>query len=114
VFDLHVEGEAEVRRSDMSTQKYRTVVAAVLAGVVLCSPLLCGMSCFERNAATEMAGPEAGKFIRGFVEMGAMGCEVWHITSRINEADWAETARVCAWVGIETVRLIGDEVRVKE
>ena len=50
----------------MLKNKYRTVIAAVLAGAVLGSPLLCGMTCMEtrveRASAAVEAAPAVGEF----------------------------------------------------
>jgi hypothetical protein len=98
----------------MLKSKYRTVVAAILAGAVLFSPLLCGMSCLEGRGvrpggATEMVAPAAGEFLGEIVESGVVGCLLAQVVLRVDMSEWGELARVGSWVwvGVEAVRLIG-------
>jgi hypothetical protein len=97
----------------MLKRNYRTVVAAVLVGAALFSPLLCGMTCLEgrgvqAGAAVEVA-PAAGEFLGEFVESGVVGCVLTHVILRVDASDWGEIARVGIWVwaGVETVRSVG-------
>ena len=98
----------------MLNRKYRAGVAAVLAGAVLFSPLLCGMTCLELkrirpSAAMEMAGPAIREFVGKSVGSGLVGCLLTHVVLSIDGGDWAESARVGTWVwiGAEVVRLAG-------
>jgi hypothetical protein len=98
----------------MGTRKYRTVVAAVLAGVVLFSPLLCGMTCLEMHgirpeAATEMVAPGPGEFLGKIVESGVVGCVLAQVVPRTELSEWVGLARVGSWVwvGVEVIRLVG-------
>jgi hypothetical protein len=98
----------------MLKKKHRLVVAAVLAGAALFSPLLCGMTCLEgrgvrADVATEMMAPAAGDFVGEFVGRGAVGCVLMHVVLNIDWSDWtgAAQAGTWVWVGIEAVRLAG-------
>jgi len=95
----------------MGTRKYRTVVAAVLAGVVLFSPLLCGMSCLETNgirssAAVESA-PRAEELAAEFVGSALVGCVLSHLVSKIGFNEWADQVDVVTWVwvGVEVLQM---------
>jgi hypothetical protein len=119
VFDLHVEGEAEVRRSVMDTRKYRTVVAAVLVGVVLCSPLLCGMSCLENHVirasvAGEIASP-VEELVMEFARSVLVGCVLTNVVSKIDFSEWTGQVDVMTWVwvGMEVLRLSDEAWRVE-
>ena len=97
----------------MRKRKYRTVAAAILAGVVLFSPLLCGMSCVEmngirRSAAAEMASP-AEELAADIAGSALVGCVLSHVASRIDFMEWADQVDVMTWVwvGEEAVRLAG-------
>ena len=52
----------------MEKRKIRAGIAAVLAGVVLFSPLVCGMSCLEARVSRARAGAEDRR--REMVEPG--------------------------------------------
>jgi hypothetical protein len=97
----------------MLKRKHRTVVAAVLVGAALFSPLLCGMPCLEgrgvqAGAAVE-AVPAAGEFVGQFVKSRVVGCVLMHAILRVDASDWGEIARVgnWVWVGVEAVRWVG-------
>jgi hypothetical protein len=96
----------------MLKKNHRLVVAAVLAGVVLGSPLLCGMSCMEtrveRASAAVEAGPAVGEFAGEFVESGVVGCVLMHVVLSTDWSGWTEAAQAGTWmwVGIEAVRLV--------
>src|SRR5689334_7101058 len=94
----------------MRQRKYRTVAAAVLAGVVLFSPLLCGMTCRERLGMQ----PEAAQAVAPvtaltgeFVKSALVGCVLTHLVSRINFGGWSDgvDVRPWVWVAVEAVRL---------
>ena len=96
----------------MGNRKYRTVVAAVLAGAVLFSPLLCGMSCLETSGGNSSSGVEvapAAELAGEFAVSVVVGCVLTHVILNIDGSEWAELARVgtWVWVGAETVRLVG-------
>jgi len=95
----------------MGNRKYRTVVAAVLAGAVLFSPLLCGMSCGEmsgikRSAAAEMGSP-AEELAVDIAGGALVGCVLSHVASRIDVMEWADQVDMMTWVwvGAKAVRL---------
>jgi hypothetical protein len=96
----------------MLKKKYRLVVAAVLAGAVLCSPLLCGMTCVEtrveRASAAVEAAPAVEEFAGKFVESGVAGCVLMHVVLSADVSEWTEVARVGSWfwVGVEIVRFV--------
>jgi len=78
----------------MLMKKRRLVVSALLAGVVLFSPLLCGMTCVETpvdgaSAAVE-AAPAVGEFAGEFVESGAVGCVLTHVVLKIDVSEWMD------------------------
>ena len=94
----------------MGKRKYRTVVAAVLAGAVLFSPLLCGMTCREgrgvRPEAANSITPAAeltGELVGGAV----VGCVLKHVVSNINFGGWADEVdvRTWVWIAVEALRL---------
>jgi len=102
----------------MGTRNYRTVVAAILIGAVLFSPLLCGMTCLEgrgvqADVATEMVAPATGEFVGNFVENGVVGCVLTHVVLDIDWSDWTDVLEDGAWgwVGVEAVRLVGGVLR---
>jgi len=92
----------------MRKRKIRTGIAAVLAGAVLFSPLVCGMSCLEARVSRASAGVEfvqpAGELAAGFAESAVVGCVLTHVASKI---DWTERVDVesLVWAGVEVVRL---------
>jgi len=95
----------------MRKRKYRTVAAAVLAGAILFSPLLCGMSCVEMNgirpsAAAEMASP-AEELAAEIAGSALVGCVLSHVASRIDFMEWADQvdAMTWVWVGVKALRL---------
>ena len=95
----------------MRKRKYRTVAAAILAGVVLFSPLLCGMSCVEtngirRSAAAEMASP-AEELAAEIAASALFGCVLSHVASRIDFMEWTDQVDVVTWVwvGVKALRL---------
>jgi hypothetical protein len=97
----------------MRNRKYRAVVAAVLVGAVLFSPLLCGMTCIEtggrNSSAAAKVAPAAGEFVGEFVESGVVGCVLTHVVFDIDWSDWAGVLEdgTWVWVGVEAVRLTG-------
>jgi len=102
----------------MGKRKYRAVFSAVLAGAVLFSPLLCGMTCLEGrgvqvDVATEMVAPATGEFVGNFVENGVVGCVLTHVVLDIDWSDWTDVLEDGAWVwvGVEAVRLVGGVLR---
>jgi hypothetical protein len=100
-----------VRRAFMVTQKYRTVVAAVLAGAVLFSPLVCGMTCLEARVSGASAGAEvvqpAEELVAGFAERAVIGCLLTRVVSKIDVSEWTERVDVerLIWVGVEAERV---------
>ena len=99
----------------MGNRKYRTVIAAVLAGAILFSPLLCGMSCLEMNgtrrgAAVEMASP-AEELAAEFAGSALVGCVLSHVVSKLDFSGWTDQVDVMTWVwiGVGALRL-SDEV----
>jgi len=91
----------------MGKSKYRTVVAAVLAGVVLFSPLLCGMSCLETNGIRPSAAVESAPRAAEFVGSALVGCVLSHLVSKIDFSEWADQVDVMTWVrvGVDALRL---------
>lgn len=98
----------------MSSRKYRKVVAAVLVGAVLFSPLLCGMSCLETNgirpsAAVESAS-QAEELAAEFVGSALVGCVLSHVVSKIDLSRWTDQVDVVTWVWVGVVVLrLSDE-----
>lgn len=94
----------------MGNRKYRTVVAAVLAGAILFSPLVCGMSCLEARVSRASVGAElvqpAEEFMAGFVVSAVVGCAWTRVVSKIDFSEWTERVDVesWVWVGLEIVR----------
>ncbi len=92
----------------MGKRKIRAGIAAVLAGAVLFSPLVCGMSCLEARVSRASAGAEivrpAEELVAGFVESAVVGCLLTHVASKI---DWTERVDVegLVQVGVAVVRL---------
>jgi hypothetical protein len=98
----------------MLMKKHRLVVAAVLAGAVLGSPLLCGMTCVETpvdgaSAAVESA-PRAEELAAEFVGGALVRCVLSHLVSKIDFSEWADQVDVVTWVwvGVEVWR-VSDE-----
>jgi hypothetical protein len=95
----------------MGKSKYRTVVAAVLVGAVLFSPLLCGMSCLETNGIRPSAAVEsasrAEELAAEFVGSALVGCVLSHVISRIDFSGWTDQVDVGTWVwiGVEALRM---------
>ncbi|HET7108938.1 MAG TPA: hypothetical protein VFI38_19145 [Candidatus Acidoferrum sp.] len=96
----------------MGKRMYRTLAATVLAGVVLFSPLLCGMTCREGLAvrfgaaqtvapATELTGEVVGNAV--------VECVFTHVISKIEFSGWAAEVdvRTWVWVGAEALRFVG-------
>jgi hypothetical protein len=88
-------------------------VAAVLAGAILFSPLLCGMTCLEERgvqagAAVESAAP-AGELVGEFAESAVVGCVLTHVVLNIDLGEWADALNEgnWVWVGVEAVEMIG-------
>jgi hypothetical protein len=89
---------------------YRTVVAAVLAGAALFSPLLCGMDCLEGQGARPDVAADVAPVAWEFVESGVVGCVLMHVVFRVDVSEWGELARVGSWVwvGVKAVSLVGE------
>jgi hypothetical protein len=97
----------------MGKSKYRSVVAAVLAGVVLFNPLLCAMTCRDvrgvrPDVAAEVVSPVedlAGES----AESAVVGCLLTHVVLNIDLGEWADVANVgnWVWVGVKAVPLLG-------
>jgi hypothetical protein len=89
----------------MGTRNYRTVAAAVLAGAIMFSPLLCGMTCL---AGRESKHRVAGDFGGDLVESGVVGCVVANMVGRFNAGDWEDVLQVGAWIetGIQAMKLV--------
>ena len=95
----------------MGTRKYRTVVAGILVGAFLFSPLLCGMSCLETNGirpstAAEIASP-AEELAAEITGNALVGCVLSHVVSKIDISGWTEKVDVMTWVwvGVGALRL---------
>ena len=95
----------------MGKRKYRTVVAALLVGAALFSPLLCGMSCLEKRemgtSAVAESAPRAEELVAEFAASGVIGCVLSHIAARIDFSGWADRVEVQTWlwVGVGGLRL---------
>jgi len=95
----------------MGNRKCRTVAAAVLAGAVLFSPLVCAMSCLEtqlgETGAPVEVGPVAGELVGEVLENGVVWCLLAHVVLRVEWSEWVELARAGSWVwvGAEAVRM---------
>ena len=101
----------------MRNRNYRAVVAVgvamALAGGVLFSPLLCGMTCLETrgvrpSVATEVA-PTVGELAGEFVGSAAVGCLLTHLVWDSDLSGWTEKVDLesLVWVGVvalESVR----------
>jgi hypothetical protein len=101
----------------MGKSKYRTVVAAVLAGVVLFSPLLCGMTCLEGrgvrpDVVTETVAP-AAELAGEFAVSGVVGCVLTHVVLNIDLSGWADVLNDGSWVwiGVEVVEMVRGALR---
>ena len=97
----------------MLKKKHRLVSAAVLAGVALFSPLLCGMTCLEtrveRASAEVESAPGVGEFAGEFVGSGAVGCVLMHVVLKIEVSEWMDAVKVGTWVrvGFKAAAMIG-------
>jgi hypothetical protein len=91
----------------MGTRKYRTVVAAILIGAVLFSPLLCGMTCLERGGIRLSVGEEiappapVAELVAKFAESAVVGCLLTHVALDIDLSDWTDRMDfgTLVWVG---------------
>jgi hypothetical protein len=98
----------------MGKRKYRAVFSAVLAGAVLFSPLLCGMTCLEergaKDSATAELAPGPAEFVGELVESGVAGCVLTHVVLKVDVSELTKAAGVGAWiwVGFEAVQLVGE------
>ena len=96
----------------MGTKKYRTVVAAILAGAILFSPLLCGMTCLEEQGIEAKSGVEfvlpAEELVAGFAESAVVGCLLTRVVTKIDWSEWAEGVDVEGLVrlGVATLRVL--------
>ncbi len=95
----------------MRKRKYRTVAAAILAGVILFSPLLCGMTCLEERgleakSAVEFVSP-AEELVVGIAQSAVVGCLLTRVVTKIDWSEWAEQVDVerVVQVGVETLRV---------
>ena len=95
----------------MGNRKYRTVVAAVLAGAVLFSPLLCAMTRLEGCGVGPSAGvefvPPVGELAAEFAESAAVGCVLKQVVSKIDFGGSMERVNVESLVriGVDALRL---------
>jgi len=95
----------------MGNRKYRTVIAAVLAGAILFSPLVCGMSCLEARVSRASAGAELVQQVEdlmtGFAVSAVVGCVGTRVVSKIDFSEWAERVDVerLVRVGAEALRM---------
>jgi hypothetical protein len=101
----------------MGKSKYRTVVAAVLAGVVLFSPLLCGMTCLEGcgirpGAAVEVVLP-AEELVTELAESALVGCVLTHVVLSIDLSAWADVLNDgnWVWIGVKVVEMVRGALR---
>ena len=98
----------------MGAKKYRTVVAAILTGAILFSPLLCGMTCLEEQGIEAKSGVEfvlpAKELVAGFAESAVVGCVIPHLVSKIDFSEWADQVDVATWVwvGVEVLRMFSE------
>ena len=98
----------------MGTRKYRTVVAAILIGAFLFSPLLCGMTCLEgrgaKDSVTAEVAPGAREFVGVLLESGVVECVLMHVVLKVDVSELTKTVGVGAWiwVGFEAVQLVGE------
>lgn len=112
MFDLYVEGKADIRRSVMGTRKYRMVVAAILTGVVLFSPLLCGMTCLgtssEKSSGWMETAPATWDFVEVFVKSGLVGCGLLPVALEMGFDGWVESVEFgnLVWAGEEILRSV--------
>jgi hypothetical protein len=96
----------------MRKRKYRAVAATILAGVVLFSPLLCGMTCLEERGIEAKSGAEfvlpADELVAGFAESAVVGCLLTRVVPKIDFSEWAERVDVerVVRVGVETLRVL--------
>jgi hypothetical protein len=97
----------------MGKKNYRAVVAAVLVGAVLFSPLVCGMTCLEAGveksgAAAEVIAP-ARELAVEFAESGVVGCVLTHVVLSVDLSEWTGVFDVWTrvWIGVEAARLLG-------
>ena len=96
----------------MLNTNYRAVVAAVLVGAALFSPLLCGMTCLEArgirpSAAVEVV-PPAEELGAELAVSAMIGCVLTHVVLNIDLSDWADVLNYgnWVWVGVEAVELV--------
>jgi hypothetical protein len=95
----------------MGNRKYRTVVAAVLAGAVLFSPLLCGMTRLEGCGVGPSAGvefvPRVGELAVEITGSALVGCVLSHVVSKIDFSRWTGQVDIMTWVwvGVGALRL---------
>ena len=95
----------------MRKRKYRTVAAAILAGVVLFSPLLRGMTCLEERGIEAKSGEEfvlpAEELVAGFAESAVVGCLLTRVVPKIDFSEWVERVDVERLVrlGVEIMRV---------
>jgi len=95
----------------MRNRKYSTVIAAVLAGAILFSPLVCGMSCLEARVRRASAGAElvqpAEELMAEIPVSAVVGCVWTRVVSEIDFIGWAERVDVecLVRVGVEALRV---------
>jgi hypothetical protein len=99
----------------MLNRNYRTVVATVLVGAAVFSPLLCAMTCLETRGIRPSVGaevaPSVGEVAGEFVGSAAVGCVLTHLVWDIDLSGWTEKVDVesSVWVGVvalESVRAV--------
>jgi hypothetical protein len=93
----------------MLNRNYRTVVATVLAGVAVFTPLLCGMTCLETRGIRPSVGaevaPSAGELAGEFMGSAAVGRVLTHLVWDIDLSGWTEKVDVESLVWVEVVAL---------
>jgi hypothetical protein len=98
----------------MGNRKCRTVAAAVLAGAVLFSPLVCATSCLETqlgetDTLVEVV-PAAEAFMDEIVDSKVVWCLLAQVVLRVELSESVELALAGSWVwvGLEIVRFVED------
>jgi sirohydrochlorin ferrochelatase len=101
----------------MRKKIYRAVVAAVLVGAVLFSPLLCGKTCLEarggkQSEAAEVVAP-AAELAGEFAKSAVVGCVLTHVVLSIDVNGWTDVLNDgnWLWVGVEAVELVRGVLR---
>ena len=102
----------------MLKTNYRAVVAAILVGAALFSPLLCGMTCLEARGGKTSAAAEVGpvgELAAEFAESAVVGCVLTHVVLSIDLSEWADILKDgnWVWVGVEVVELMEGALRAE-